>query len=69
MFGSALFLPAAGTRSTDSSLSNRGTYGYYWSSRMDDSVYAYSMDFSSGGANCDDNSSRSFGFSVRCIAE
>ena len=64
-----LTLPAAGYRSsTDGSLTNRGNTGYYWSS-TEISTNAYSLFFNSGSVGATLNSTRAYGFSVRCIAE
>lgn len=43
-----IFLPAAGHR-LDSDLYNAGSYGYYWSSSVSDSDYAWGLFFYSGG--------------------
>jgi len=71
-FGSGtqrVFFPAAGLRAyKDVLLGNVGSYGYYWSSTPNYSSKAYSMGFDSGDANAYGNY-RSFGFSVRCVAE
>jgi len=70
MFGDNLFLPAAGERYyIGGALSNRGTYGYYWSSRMRSAPEAYYARFHSGGARMDYDFFRTFGQSIRCIAE
>jgi len=74
IFGSgvaSLFLPAAGSRySYDGTLGNVGSNGYYWSSspRPDFSKGAYNVHFSEGNANMG-GYTRSFGHSVRCVAE
>lgn len=51
--GNFIFLPAAGGRD-DSSFGSVGSWGYYWSSSLDEDVsgYAYYLDFDSGGVNC-----------------
>jgi uncharacterized protein (TIGR02145 family) len=67
-FGEYLILPAAGTRyGSNGALSNRGYYGYYWSSSSDSSN-GYNLFFHSSGANAG-NYSRDNGFSVRCVSE
>ena len=47
-----------------------GSYGFYWSSVVDDSYVAYALDFSANGLlypqNDDDD--RDYGYSVRCVA-
>jgi uncharacterized protein (TIGR02145 family) len=64
-----LTLPAAGRRTSSSgSLGNRGSKGYYWSSRVIGSN-AYYVYFTNGGVYMLDDLSRTGGFSVRCIAE
>ena len=72
IFGSGnntLFLPAAGSRgSTSGTLSNRATFGYYWSNQENGSADALLLYFNSASANMGSNY-RSFGFSVRCVAE
>jgi uncharacterized protein (TIGR02145 family) len=71
IFGSGtntVFLPAAGYRFHDGTLHNAGAYGYQWSCTQYSSLDTYSLDFYSGSANWS-YSDRSFGFSVRCVAE
>ncbi|MCT3788641.1 hypothetical protein HZQ67_14825 [Elizabethkingia anophelis] len=63
-----LMLPAAGDRSSSGGALNfRGQGGYYWSS-SEATSYAYYLYFYSSSVNVI-NSYRSFGFSVRCVAE
>jgi len=63
-----LFLPAAGYRyNTDGSLTNRGSYGYYWSSAVSVTSARYLYFNSSMQFMVNGNSST--GFSVRCVAE
>ncbi|HFK5504481.1 TPA: FISUMP domain-containing protein [Elizabethkingia anophelis] len=63
-----LMLPAAGYRSrTDGTLTNRGSSGFYWSSSGATSNASY-LNFSSSSVNVN-YSSRTNGFSVRCVAE
>ena len=67
--GNSIFLPGAGYRFYSyGTLSGAGAYGYCWSSTQLDSSYACYLSFGSGGANVG-SLSRSFGFSVRCVAE
>jgi hypothetical protein len=67
-FASALKLPVAGGRlSSDGSLSNVGTDGYYWSSPVG-GVYSQFLYFGSSDANMN-YFSRAYGFSVRCIKD
>jgi uncharacterized protein (TIGR02145 family) len=64
-----LTLPAAGFHhNSDGSLMNRGSYGYYWSSK-EISSNAYFFYFTSSSVNPAYNFSRANSFSVRCIAE
>lgn len=67
--GNFIFLPAAGYRD-DSSLYNAGSYGYYWSSSLNESspYYAWSCSFYSSGRSADGRSSRYSGQSVRPVA-
>ena len=63
------FLPAAGNRNnSNGALNNRGTNGYYWSSRENSATNAYYMNFNSSSTNMN-NTNRWNGFSVRCVAE
>jgi uncharacterized protein (TIGR02145 family) len=65
--GNYLYLPAAGRRGdSDGSLNNRGSSGFYWSSSAGSSDGRYML-VSSADQNVN-NASRSFGFSVRCVA-
>jgi uncharacterized protein (TIGR02145 family) len=68
-FGNLLFLPAAGYRvNSNGELLNRGSFGFYWSSTEISSSSAWVLTFFSSSAYTG-NSDRTFGFSVRCIAE
>jgi uncharacterized protein (TIGR02145 family) len=65
---SGLFLPAAGYRyNSNGTLIYRGDNGIYWSSTENGSN-AWSLYFSNGYANTDSNT-RTYGMSVRCVAE
>ncbi|GHT25423.1 hypothetical protein FACS189430_12000 [Bacteroidia bacterium] len=67
--GNTLFLPAAGYRDTsDGTLYNAGTFGFYWSSTASGTAFAYSLFFSSDYADWYDGLRR-YGFSVRSVAE
>jgi uncharacterized protein (TIGR02145 family) len=67
--GASLFLPAAGYRSNGGgTLYGTGTFGLYLSSTQSGSLNAYHLDFRSDYAGWL-SSSRSFGFSVRCVKE
>jgi uncharacterized protein (TIGR02145 family) len=67
-----LFLPAAGHRlSSDASLANLGSYGFYWSSTYygsDTGTDVYRMYFRSTNQLANDRANKSYGFSVRCVA-
>lgn len=69
MFGDALFLPAAGARQLDGVLSARGLYGRYWSSTVPSSSVSADYFLFLIIPNYLDTSSRSDGYSIRCIAE
>jgi uncharacterized protein (TIGR02145 family) len=67
--GNNLMLPAAGFRNFGSgTLGNRGSNGYYWSSTENGTNEAWTQYFFSTGAYMY-YYTRSYGFSVRCIAE
>ena len=67
-FGSSLKLPMAGNRKySDGSLTNVGTYGYYWSSTVSGTNARY-LRFISSTANMYTNN-RAYGYSVRCIKD
>jgi hypothetical protein len=67
-FASALKLPVAGDRDDSvGSLNSVGTYGSYWSSAVN-GVFSRSLYFYSSGAYMFD-SSRAYGFSVRCLKD
>lgn len=65
-----VFLPAAGNRN-GTSVSNAGSYGYYWSSAFRNSSTAYYLYFRSSFVDRQNYSDRYRGFSVRlaCPAE
>ena len=64
-----VFLPAAGNRSR-ASVSDAGSYGYYWSSSSTSSVdYAYYVYFYSGSLRPASSYYRNYGFSVRLVRE
>ena len=69
-FGPSLYLPAAGNRRYygGGPLTNRGHTGYYWSSTQNGGT-SYSMRLYSDGSSPNNNHYRTYGFSVRCIAE
>jgi uncharacterized protein (TIGR02145 family) len=66
--GDYLYLPVVGHRKySDGSLSNRGSYGYYWSSSAGLSSYGQYANFGTGSQSII-TTNRSYGFSVRCVA-
>ena len=65
----AVFLPAAGYRSSGSSVSSVGGSGRYWSSTAYDSGNAYYLNFDKLNFSPDGPFYRSLGFSVRLITE
>jgi uncharacterized protein (TIGR02145 family) len=68
-FGDQLMLPAAGGRSVgNGALFNRGYFGYYWSSTENGNYLAWFLYFGSSGAGTS-YLSRTYGLSVRCVAE
>ncbi|MCT4329544.1 fibrobacter succinogenes major paralogous domain-containing protein [Elizabethkingia anophelis] len=63
-----LMLPAAGYRgNSDGALNSRGSFGVYWSS-SEATSYAYSLYFGSSSVYVS-YYNRTYGFSVRCVAE
>ena len=64
--GNSIFFPAAGS-GYGSSLSNRGTSGYYWSSSLYSADSGYNLNFNSSSVNPQDYSNRCHGFSVRAV--
>ncbi|MDR1591836.1 MAG: fibrobacter succinogenes major paralogous domain-containing protein, partial [Prevotellaceae bacterium] len=68
--GDALFLPAAGYRSTSNGTLNlRGEYGRYWSSTAYSISEGYNLNFYDGGQHAEAHVSRLYGYPVRCISE
>jgi uncharacterized protein (TIGR02145 family) len=63
-----LFLPAAGFRYNNETVSNVGTGGTYWSSTTASSG-AYYLDFYSIRVSPEASHNRAYGRSVRCLAE
>jgi uncharacterized protein (TIGR02145 family) len=65
----SLFLPAAGLRNRNSGVQGSvGASGYYWSSTLS-SYFAYDMVLQSSGVTAANPTNRSYGLSVRCVAE
>lgn len=52
----------------DSSASDRGSSGYYWSSTAAANLFAYLLDFSSDYVYLTHNYTKDKGYSVRCVA-
>ena len=66
--GNALFFPAAGYYN-GTSLSTRGSYGFYWSSTYNSATGARDLVFSSSGVDPQGSYGRSYGFSVRAVLD
>ena len=65
-----VYFPASGFRVYNvGSLSLVGVYGYYWSAVPNGTYYGCGLYFNSGDVNPRINSNRSYGFSVRPVAE
>jgi peptidoglycan hydrolase-like amidase len=64
--GNSIFFPASGYR-YGTSLSLRGSYGYYWSASLGSSASGYLLNFYSGGVNPTYTNYRFYGFSVRAV--
>ena len=65
----SVFFPASGCRNYSSgSLSNVGSYGYYWSASLHSSSYGHFLNFYSSNWNWD-GSRRAYGYLVRAVAE
>ena len=64
--GNSIFFPASGHR-YGTSLSNRGTSGYFWSSSLGSQTNGYNLYFSESGVHPAGNSNRFSGFSVRAV--
>lgn len=64
------WFPAAGYRdSADGGMSYVGSYGGYWSASPNGEDFGYSLSFGSGSVSPASDSSRAYGFSVRCVQE
>jgi len=64
--GNSIFFPASG-HYDGTSLSNRGSSGYYWSSSYVSATSAYNLYFNSSLVYPADNSSRRLGFTARAV--
>jgi len=64
--GNSIFFPASGYYS-GTSLLNRGSFGYYWSSSYVSATHAYNLSFDSGGVYPAYYNSRRLGFTARAV--
>ena len=64
--GNSIFFPASGYYN-GTSLYNRGSYGFYWSSSYNSATYAYNLYFSSSLVNPAYNFNRRLGFTARAV--
>lgn len=64
--GNSIFFPASGDYS-GTSLYNRGSHGYYWSSSCISETLAYLLSFNSGGVTPAYNYYRRLGFTARAV--
>ena len=67
--GNSVFLPASGYRSDEGVFYHAGNYGFYWSNTAYETSNAYYLIFYSGSAYWGNKYNRTFGFSVRPVAE
>ena len=64
--GNYIFFPASGSR-YGTSLSGRGSYGFYWSASLHSSARGFYLYFDSGGVYPTNSDYRFYGFSVRAV--
>ena len=64
--GNSIFFPASGVYN-GTSLTNRGSSGYYWSSSYISATKAYDLNFDSSVVSPADNSGRRYGFTARAV--
>ena len=64
--GKSVFFPASGFYN-GTSLTYRGSFGYYWSSRWNGVASAYNLDFTSGNVGPANTYYRFFGFALRAV--
>ena len=64
-----VFLPTAGFRKTDASVSHVGWSGFYWESTAYDASKAYTVGFDNTFVDPAGNFDRTFGFSVRLVID
>ena len=68
-YSDVLKLHAAGyLNASDGLMTNRGSIGFYWSSKQYDNIYGWSPAFTSSFSDMS-HSSRAFGYSVRCLKD
>ena len=63
-----LYFVRGGKVESSTSLSFAGHTGYYWSSTVNDSYQAYSLDFHYTTVSPRVNHGRADGYSIRCVA-
>ena len=64
--GNSIFMPFAGYIG-GTSLSHRGSSGYYWSASLLSQAFGFHLYFSSGGVDPENYDDRFYGFSVRAV--
>ncbi|MCD8103011.1 MAG: fimbrillin family protein [Alistipes sp.] len=67
--GVSNFYPASGYRLTSGQLYHQGTGGYYWSTTASSATNGYNLTFNSSSVTPAYSTTRTAGFSVRCVAE
>ena len=50
-------------------LNNRGSNGYFWSSRSNSATNSYNLNFNASNLNPQNNNNKGNGFAVRCVAQ
>ena len=69
-WNSVLKIHAAGyLASSNGSLNNRGSYGFYWSSSQFNNIYGKDLDFSSDYCQVYNYGTKANGFTIRCLNE
>ena len=69
-WNSGLKLHSAGRLSnTDGSLSDRGSFGFYWSCTQNDASNGWALGFNSGISQMYSNGTKAFGFTLRCLRD
>ena len=64
--GNSIFFPASGDYD-GTTLHNRGSLGYYWSSSYYSATYAYNLNFYSGNVSPASHDHRRLGFTARAV--